>query len=56
MMLQVAILYGSVREARQGIRAAHLVEGQLRLRGHANFLVDVKECCLPWAFSGTGLP
>ena len=31
MPLQFAILYGSVREARQGIRAARFVEDQLRL-------------------------
>jgi NAD(P)H-dependent FMN reductase len=47
MSLQFAILYGSVREARQGIRAARFVEDQLRLRGHATFLVDAKECALP---------
>ena len=47
MPLQFAILYGSVREARQGIRAARFVEGQLRLRGHTTFLVDAKECGLP---------
>ena len=47
MPLQFAILYGSVREARQGIRAARFVEDQLRLRGHATFLVDAKECDLP---------
>jgi NAD(P)H-dependent FMN reductase len=47
MPLQFAILYGSVREARQGIRAARFVEDQLRLRGHATFLVDAKECALP---------
>ena len=47
MSLQFAILYGSVREARQGIRAARFVEDQLRQRGHATFLVDAKECALP---------
>ena len=47
MPLQFAILYGSVREARQGIRAARFVEDQLRQRGHATFLVDAKECRLP---------
>ena len=47
MPLQFAILYGSVREARQGIRAARFVEDQLRRRGHATFLVDAKECRLP---------
>ena len=47
MPLQFAILYGSVREARQGIRAARFVEDQLRRRDHATFLVDAKECRLP---------
>ena len=47
MSLQFAILYGSAREARQGIRAARFVEDQLRQRGHATFLVDAKECALP---------
>ncbi len=47
MPLQFAILYGSVREARQGIRAARFVEDQLRRRGHAPTLVDAKECALP---------
>ena len=47
MPLQFAILYGSVREARQGIKAARFVEDQLRRRGHATYLVDAKECRLP---------
>ena len=47
MPLQFAILYGSVREARQGIRAARFVEDRLRRRGHAVTLVDAKECDLP---------
>ena len=47
MPLHVAILYGSVREARQGIKAARFIEGQLRRRGHATTLVDAKEHRLP---------
>jgi NAD(P)H-dependent FMN reductase len=47
MSLQIAILYGSVREARQGIKAARFVDAQLRGRGHATHLVDAKECRLP---------
>ena len=47
MPLQFAILYGSVREARQGIKAARFVEDQLHRRGHATYLVDAKECRLP---------
>jgi NAD(P)H-dependent FMN reductase len=44
--LQIAILYGSVREARQGIKAARFVDDQLCRRGHATFLIDAKECRL----------
>lgn len=47
MSLQIAVLYGSVREARQGIRAARFIDGQLRGRGHATTLVDAMECRLP---------
>ena len=47
MSLQVAILYGSVREARQGIRAARFVDAQLCERGHATYLIDAKACRLP---------
>jgi NAD(P)H-dependent FMN reductase len=45
--LQIAILYGSVREARQGIKAARFVDDQLCRRGHATYLIDAKECRLP---------
>jgi NAD(P)H-dependent FMN reductase len=45
--LTVAVLYGSMREARQGIRAARFIEDQLRRRGHEVTLVDAKECQLP---------
>ena len=47
MPLHIAILYGSVREARQGIKAARFIEDQLRRRGHATTLVDAKESRLP---------
>lgn len=47
MSLQVAILYGSVREARQGIKAARFIDVQLCERGHATYLIDAKECRLP---------
>jgi NAD(P)H-dependent FMN reductase len=47
MTLQIAVLYGSVREARQGIKAARFIDHQLRRRGHASTLVDAKECRLP---------
>lgn len=45
--LAVAILYGSVRTARQGIKAARFVEQQLRKRGHDATLVDPLEHQLP---------
>jgi hypothetical protein len=47
MSLQIAILYGSMREARQGIKAARLVDAQLCERGHATCLIDAKESWLP---------
>ena len=47
MSLRFAVLYGSVRSDRQGIRAAHFVVEQLRRRGHAPTLVDALECQLP---------
>lgn len=47
MSLQIAVLYGSVREAREGIKAARFVVKQLRSRGHQVTLVDAKECRLP---------
>ena len=47
MSLQIAILYGSVREARQGIKAARFVDAQLCERGHATCLIDAKACRLP---------
>jgi NAD(P)H-dependent FMN reductase len=45
--LKMAVLYGSMREARQGIKAARFIEDQLRGRGHDVTLVDAKECQLP---------
>ncbi len=47
MTLQFAVLYGSVRETRQGIRAARFIDAQLRARGHATTLVDPLEYRLP---------
>ena len=47
MPLKFAILYGSVRETRQGIRAARFIDDQLGRRGHATYLVDAMECHLP---------
>ncbi len=47
MSLQIAVLYGSTRAERQGIKAARFIDGQLRGRGHATTLVDPMECRLP---------
>lgn len=47
MSLRIPILYGSVRETRQGIKAARFIEHQLRQRGHETALVDALEQRLP---------
>jgi NAD(P)H-dependent FMN reductase len=47
MSLRVPILYGSVREARQGIRAVRFVEAMLTRRGHVPAVVDAAEQRLP---------
>jgi len=47
MSLQIAILYGSVREARAGIRVVRFLEAALRRRGHTVQVVDAVEQRLP---------
>jgi NAD(P)H-dependent FMN reductase len=47
MPLHFAVLYGSVRWDRQGIKAARFVLDQLARRGHAATLVDALEIRLP---------
>lgn len=47
MSLQIAILYGSVRESRQGIKAARFVDDQLSRRGHTTHLIDPRQYSLP---------
>lgn len=47
MSLRIPILYGSVRETRQGIKAARFIEQQLRGRGHETAWVDAMEQRLP---------
>ena len=47
MPLHYAVLYGSVRMERKGIRAARFVVRQLERRGHATTLVDPLELRLP---------
>ena len=45
--LGVVVVYGSVRQAREGVRAARFVVRQLEARGHAASLVDPVEVALP---------
>lgn len=47
MALHFVVLYGSVRETRQGIKAARFIGAQLARRGHATSLVDPLEQRLP---------
>ena len=47
MPLHFAVIYGSVRTDRQGIKAARFVLGQLAQRGHQATLVDPLEIRLP---------
>src|SRR6266700_2304283 len=47
MSLHIAILYGSVRGARAGIRVVRFLEAALRRRGHATQVVDAAELHLP---------
>ncbi len=47
MSLHIAILYGSVREARAGIRVVRFVTAALHRRGHSTTLVDAAEQRLP---------
>jgi NAD(P)H-dependent FMN reductase len=47
MKLRVVLFYGSVRQSRQGIKAARFVAAQCRVRGHDLFLIDPAEQRLP---------
>lgn len=47
MSLRIVIFYGSVRAARQGIRAARFMVNQCRERGHEVSLVDPLDYPLP---------
>ncbi len=47
MSLHVAIIYGSVREARAGIRVVRFLTAALRRRGHTTTVVDAAEQRLP---------
>jgi NAD(P)H-dependent FMN reductase len=45
--LHIAIIYGSVREARAGIRVVRFLSTALRRRGHTTAVVDAAEQRLP---------
>jgi NAD(P)H-dependent FMN reductase len=47
MSLHIAIIYGSVREARAGIRVVRYLASALRRRGHMTAIVDAAEERLP---------
>ena len=47
MALKTAVLYGSVRSSRQGIKAARFIVSKLEARGHEVELVDPLERQLP---------
>lgn len=47
MQLNLLVFYGSVRSARQGIKAARFVANRCRDRGHEVFLVDPVDYPLP---------
>src|ERR671938_1874863 len=47
MSLRFAVLFGSMRRDRAGIRAARFTVEQLCRRGHEPTLVDALECQLP---------
>lgn len=47
MSLIFTLIYGSVREKRQGIRAVHFIEKQILQRGHQCQVIDTKKYPLP---------
>ena len=47
MPLNIAVFYGSVRSARQGIKAARFIVSQCRERGHDVTLIDPLQYPLP---------
>ncbi|MEQ9449432.1 MAG: NAD(P)H-dependent oxidoreductase, partial [Rhodospirillaceae bacterium] len=47
MTYAIAVLYGSVRQDRQGIRAARFVVRQIQSRGHTPTLIDALDVGLP---------
>ncbi len=47
MSLKIAVIYGSVRSARQGIKAARFIYNQCHERGYETSLIDPAEYPLP---------
>ena len=47
MKLNIAVLYGSVRETWQGIKGTRFIVNQLEKRGHKATLIDPMEYKLP---------
>jgi len=47
MSLKIVVFYGSVRSARQGIKAAHFIVNKCKGRGHDVALIDPLEYRLP---------
>jgi NAD(P)H-dependent FMN reductase len=47
LRLNIAVIYGSVRRERQGIKAARFVVSKLKARGYDVALVDAQEHALP---------
>ena len=46
-MAKIALIVGSVRRDRQGIKVAHWMEEKLRIRNHMVFFIDPLELNLP---------
>ena len=46
-MARIALIVGSVRENRQGIKVAHWMEGKLKSRDHTVYFIDPLELNLP---------
>ena len=48
MKFNIAVIYGSVRTERQGIKGAKFIVNQLKQRNHQVTLIDAKEANLPF--------
>ena len=53
-MAKIALIVGSVRQDRQGIKVARWMEEKLRIRNHMVFFIDPLELNLP-AVTGSTL-